>query len=193
MSSQLVLLNDIAEIIVGIPTKPSGAGGQPNVLSVRALTGHGIDVSELETARLGRRDVERYRAKAGDVVLSSRSTSVRTAVVPDKLAGLIISSSLICVRLTADLHPRLLMAWFCSDEGMEILESHHSGSSIKSITAGSLKQIEVPVPPRAQQQKLVALLEAADEVYSSGIQAVENRLRVAREAVIQNMKGQKRG
>ena len=191
MSVRYVQLGDIAEFIVGVPTKPSGFNGPPNVVTVRSLTGHDINPDELDAIEFKGRDVARFQIEPGDVLLSSRSTSVKAGIVRPELAGKIINSTVNAIRLKLELHPRLLVAWIYSDEGREALESSaQSGTAIKSVTAGALKKLSVPVIPLAEQHTLVALLEAADEVYANGIQSANNRLHVANAAVVQKLKGQ---
>ena len=94
-------LGEIADIYVGLPTKQSDvrqSGRSGNVLTVRALTGSDIDPEELVLVNLGNRDVDKYRTAPGDVLLSARSTTLKTAVVPEQLGGIIVNSTLVGVR-----------------------------------------------------------------------------------------------
>lgn len=180
-------LGDIARIYVGLPTKASDRreSGVGNVLTVRSLTDTGINGGELESYDFNGRDVEKYRVKPGDVLLSARSTSLSTAVVPPELDGTVINATVIGVRCLPALEPRLLIAWLNHPEGLaELVSISQSATLQMNITVSGLSELLIPVPPTETQRRMVALLEAADEAYSNAIQAAEDRRRIARQVVV---------
>ena len=181
-------LGGVAHIYIGLPTKASDTqkvGRSGNVLTVRSLTGTDIDANELETVSFSDRDVEKYRAAAGDVLLSARSTSLKTAIVPKELDGIVVNATLLGVRCLSALEPRLLVAWLNHPEGRAALESvAQSGTAQMNITVAGLSKLEVPVPPPDVQKWMVKLLEAADEAYAAAIKAAGDRRRLAGHIVI---------
>jgi len=191
MSSVRLPLREIAWIYVGLPTKASEtceAGRSGNVLSVRNFSATGLDLDNLIGIDVSERDVEKYRVQAGDLIVSSRSTSLKSAIVPERAGGLLINATLLGVRSTTIL-PRLLAAWFESPEGMlELANISQSGTHQMNITVSGLGLIMVPVPDLDVQRRLVALLETADAAYQSAIQAAEDRRRIANEVVVNKMK-----
>src|SRR5262249_20687203 len=107
-------LGDIAHIYVGVPTNTRDRekmGVAANVITVRSLTDTGFDFRAIETFDFDDRDVEKYQVAVGDVVISARSTSLKSAVVPEGLGGCLINATLIGVRCKPLLIPRLLVAW----------------------------------------------------------------------------------
>jgi len=181
-------LGDVAHIYAGLPTKESDTqqGGRfGNVLTVRALTGLGIDTNALSTVDFDGREVEKYRVATGDVLLSSRSTSLKTAIVPKELNGSVINATLLGVRCLPTLEPHLLIAWLNHPEGQAALESISQSATVQmNITVAGLSKLEVPVPPMDEQKRIVELLETADEAYMAAIKAAEDRRRLARQIVI---------
>lgn len=181
-------LGEFANIYVGLPTKQSDvrqAGRSGNVLTVRALTGTGIDFEELVQVDLGNRDVDKYRAAAGDVLLSARSTTLKTAIVPDELDGIVVNATLVGVRCLPDLNPRLLVAYLSHPDGQAALEAVAQSATIQmNLTAGALRKIEVPLPPIEEQRQMVDILTAADYAYVAAIEAAESRQRLARQIVV---------
>jgi restriction endonuclease S subunit len=181
-------LGDIAHIYVGLPTKESDTrqvGRSGNVLTVRALTGIDIDANALSIVDFDGRDVKRYRVAAGDVLLSSRSTSLKIAIVPREFDEVIINATLLGVRCLPTLEPLLLIAWLNHPEGQAALESVSQSATVQmNITMAGLSKLEVPVPPMDEQKRIVELLEAADEAYTAAIKAAEDRRRLARQIVI---------
>jgi len=181
-------LRDIAHIYVGLPTKASDTrkvGRLGNVLTVRSLIGTAIDANELAVVDLNGRDVGKYRVATGDVLLSARSTSLKTALVPRELDRIVVNATLLGVRCLAHLEPRLLIAWLNHPAGQAALESvSQSATAQMNITVAGLSKLEVPVPSRDVQKRVVKLLEAADEAYAAAIQAAEDRRRLASQIVI---------
>lgn len=191
MSAAQLALGDIATIYVGLPTKASEtreAGRSGNVLTVRNLNGRGLDLDNLTEVDVSGRDIEKYRVHPGDLLVSSRSTSLRSAIAPQAAGGLLINATLLGIRSSTIL-PRLLAAWFESPAGMLELENvSQSGTHQMNITVSGLGKILVPIPDLDVQRRMVGLLETADEAYRSAIQAAEGRRRLAREVVVNTMK-----
>lgn len=188
MTVVLRKLGDIAHIYVGLPTKESDTrqvGRSGNVLTVRSLTGTDIDADALSVVEFDSRDVEKYRVATGDVLLSSRSTSLKTAIVPEELDGVIINATLLGIRCLPALDPRLLTAWLNHQEGQTALANvSQSATSQMNITVAALSQLEVPIPQMDVQRQMVELLEVADEAYDAAIKAAEDRGRLVHEIVI---------
>lgn len=188
MTVMLRKLGDFAHIYVGLPTKESNTqkvGRSGNVLTVRALTGTDIDANTLSLVKFDGRDVEKYRVAMGDVLLSSRSTSLKTAIVPEELDGVVINATLLGIRCLPTLEPRLLIAWLNHPEGQAALANvSQSATAQMNITIAGLGKLEAPVPPVDVQKRMVELLEATDEVYATAIKAAEDRRRLAHEIVI---------
>ena len=188
MAVVLQKLGDIAHIYTGVPTKESDTqkvGRSGNVLTVRSLTGTDIDANILSIVDFDGRDVEKYRVTTGDVLLSSRSTSLKTAIVPEELNGVVINATLLGIRCLPTLEPRLLIAWLNHPEGQAALANvSQSATAQMNITIAGLGKLEVPVPPMDVQKRMVELLEVTDEVYAAAIKAAEGRRRLARHIVI---------
>lgn len=181
-------LGEVAEIFVGVPTRggdltPTGRSG--NMLTVRALTGTGINPDEILSLNIPEHEFGRYRIQAGDVLVSARSTSLRSAIVPKELAGNLINATILGIRTLPKLEPRLLVAWLEHPEGRAALESvAQSGTAQMNITVAAISKIMVPVPPLPAQRQMAKILEAADEAYHAATQAAEDRRRIARQVVV---------
>lgn len=191
MAIPLKLLSNIAQIYVGLPTKVADSaqiGRSGNVLTVRALTGTDIDPAALSVVHFNRSDLARYKAAPGDVLLSARSTSLKTAIVPETLAGKVVNATLLGVRCLPILEPGLLVAWLNHPEGRAALEEVSQSATLQmNITVSGLSRLEIPVPPMNEQKRLVQLLESADEAYAVSVQAAESRRQMARQVVVSQL------
>jgi len=181
-------LGEVAEVIPGVATRTpqtEGTGRRCRVFTVRALTDHGLDVGDPQDLDVLGRISEEQRLRPGDVLLPARSTRVIAAVVPPALAGVPINATLVIVRCGPALCPQVLAAYLNHPEGqLAIAAVAQSGTIQVNLTAAALRRLRIPVPPREQQGQFAALLTAADEAYTSAIQAAGMRLGLARAAVL---------
>lgn len=188
MQTKRQLLGEIATIYVGMPTKQSQLkeyGPFGNVLTVRALGDFGIDRDELVRVDLDGRDVGKYQAKLGDLVLSARSTTLKMAIVSDELDGIIVNATLIGVRSLPVLDPRLLAAYLTHPDGQAALEAVAQSATIQmNLTVSAVSNLEVPVPPIDVQRQMVDMLTTADLAFESAIKAAHIRRRLARRVTI---------
>jgi restriction endonuclease S subunit len=196
MSICRIQLGEVAEIFVGVPTKQSHLkeyGPFGNVLTVRALRDFGIDRYQLVRARLDDRDVAKYHAESGDLVLSARSTSLKMGIVPEDLSGVVINATLMAVRCSPDLDPRLLAAYLRHPDGEAALGAiAQSGTIQMNLTVNAVSKLQIPLPPIHVQRQMAEMLAAADQACESGIAAAHARRELARRIAFDGMLNQSR-
>jgi type I restriction enzyme S subunit len=121
--------------------------------------------------------LEKYRARPGDVLVTVMATVGRCCVVPDEIEPSIITKHV--YRVTSDpaiMVPRFLLTVLRGDP--TVLSQVHDqlrGQTRPGINGEILKSLVVPVPPLEEQREIVrrvdSLLELAD--------GVENRVQAA--------------
>ena len=97
--------------------------------------------------------LDRYLLKEGDVVVSSKSTKIKTAVV-DLLGDekIVATGSLLVIRCDEEkINPFYLKTFFDSSIGSKILESIQTGSTIISINASALLKMRIPLIKKSRQ------------------------------------------
>ena len=104
--------------------------------------------------------LERQTTRTGDVLLSTRGTVTKSAIVTTDVAGAIISSNLVILRAKKPsiIKPATLKAFFDSQPGQKALQSMVSGNAILHITTTRLKEMMIPVPGLQIQEELEHLL-----------------------------------
>lgn len=184
-------LGSLATMLAGAPTKSSGTGGPPGaipVLSVRAMRGDWIDPAEIHPAEPLISNASRYRVQSGDVLVPARSTFFTAHVVQPDLDGHIFNATLIRIRCGEQLHSRILAAYLKHPHGRAAIDAvSQSGAVQLNITVRGLSQLLVPVPQQEEQNRIAAMLEAADEAYAAAIQSAEHRRRLAGDVVMHAM------
>ena len=143
-------LGEIATIFTGFPTASSGVERTPEaatVLTVKCIAKRGIDADQALAIEAPLAAREKYSVRAGDVLLPSRSTSLKIAIVPPELDGVLINSTVIGIRCLPQLDPHLLAAYFQHPEGQAAVERvSQSGTFQMNITVRALSTVTIPVP-----------------------------------------------
>lgn len=99
----------------------------------------------------------------GDVILTLRGPPFRAAVADDDVVGAALSANLVGLRCSEQIMPEILAAWLNSSAGQRALLPRAGGSTLMCISLNELLQIEVPVPPMAQQDLLSRYLALTTE------------------------------
>jgi type I restriction enzyme S subunit len=131
----------------------------------------GIDNVQMGKFSLGRenrisatkfRALQKFEARAGDVLITVMATVGRCAVVPDEIEPSIISKHVYRVSCNRKLViPKFLMwALMGSSAVLEQLGANIRGQTRAGINGEILRQVEVPLPPIDEQQSCIDAIES---------------------------------
>jgi type I restriction enzyme S subunit len=157
-------LQDIAEVRLGRQRSPKNHAGDNMVPYLRAanVTWQGIDLSDVKEMNFTPAEVETYRLQPGDTLLAEASGSASEVGKPGLWAGELetccFQNTLIRVRSEGPLPEYLLLV---------LREAAISGAfigtaigvGIHHLGAGRLSKWPVPLPPAAEQARIVAAAE----------------------------------
>lgn len=122
----------------------------------------------------------RSRVQAGDLLVSIKATIGEVAVVPEGFCGN-ISRDLARLRVDeSDLAVRYLYHLFRSPPFRRYIDSLVVGSTRAELSIAAIREMEVPVPPRKEQDRIVDKLDAVE--YSR--REIAGRLRTSRDLAI---------
>ena len=113
-------------------------------------------VSEMTRSRLSR-----YVLKEGDVVVARRGEIGRCAVVGADEAGWLCGTGSFFIRPKAHTDSHFLAHLLRSPEYRERLEASSTGATMKNLSNTTLGGLSVSVPPLAEQQRIVGVLDEA--------------------------------
>ena len=109
-------------------------------------------------AQLGSGKVER-----GDLLYCLRGSLGKTAIIDfDEPAA--IASSLVILRPKQSLDRKYLYYFLTSPFGYKEIKKNDNGSSQPNLSAKSVKNYKIPLPPIAEQKRIAAILDKADAV-----------------------------
>lgn len=190
----VIRLGEVAAVIPGVFSLSRPAPGEPAdaipMVTVRWLSTASEPLPLLHVGRISDQRADRYRLREGDVLVPSRSTSIRVAVAPRHLDGQVFNSTLLAVRCTNRLLPGLLATYLSHAHGAaHLVTASQSGTAQMNLTATALGEIPVPLVPADRQRELVELLGTADNAYHAALESAELRRRIAQNLVIARMTG----
>lgn len=147
-----------------------------------------LDASRYITEKDYEQEMSRTPIQAGDVFLSIVGSIGRSAVVPEKFPRCALQRSIALIR--TDLYSHYLSLFLRSPIALQYYEQHGKGTAQKGIYLNKLSELEVVIPPLAEQKRIV---EKVDELmglcdrYESAKQERDNLRQKLRESAIASL------
>jgi type I restriction enzyme S subunit len=127
-------------------------------------------------------EMKRFELKSGDLIMSCSGTMGKVAIVPPNIKKGIINQALLKLTPSKNLDIEYLRYWMSSPDFIQRIEENTVGAAIKNVASVKiLKEIEVPVPPLQEQQKIVAILDQAFEAIDQAKANIEKNITNAKE------------
>jgi type I restriction enzyme S subunit len=102
----------------------------------------------------------------GDILFCIRGSLGKVAVVSDIDAGA-IASSLVIVRAIGETLPRYVLSYLSSPLAGKMIARFDNGTAQPNLAAADLARFPVPLPPLAEQNRIVAAVERYDTIFAS--------------------------
>ncbi|MEI6339545.1 MAG: restriction endonuclease subunit S, partial [Verrucomicrobiota bacterium] len=99
--------------------------------------------------------------KAGDVLLVQSGHIGHSAVVTEEHEGHNCHAMIVISPVKDAITGPYLSLFFNSPDMQRGFEEIRSGSTVPHLTCGAVKELQIPVPPLAEQQRIVGLLDEA--------------------------------
>lgn len=172
-----VRLGELCHIFRGREYKQvtDGTGISVNLLNIKDIVPDIVGVSSTERISLLREPDEFLYLRENDVVIPCRGTGLMKIGLINGTVNTIrclISSNVICLRcLDARLNPDYLMILLQSPVGLNLLQSVQRGHQMKQISAKDIEDIEIPLLPLAEQERITQTYWAESGIFA----AAQNR------------------
>jgi type I restriction enzyme S subunit len=101
----------------------------------------------------------RSRVAEGDILVSVVGTIGRTAIVPKEMVGFNIARAIARLRVQEVAAPRWVWSVLSTSSIQEQLDSESREVARKTLNISTLEGIEIPLPPLAEQRRIVAKLD----------------------------------
>ncbi len=162
---------NIQEIITGITAGKSSKcyeivpeNNKPGIIKVSAVTWGIFNQRESKTCIFEDDWIEEYRIHYGDFLISRANTKKLVgacAIVNCITKKLMLSDKILRMDFYPHIDPRFILYILRSPELRKQIEAVATGTSesMKNISQNSIKALLVPLPPLAEQKRIVARLE----------------------------------
>ena len=193
----MVKVRDMAHLYQGLARAGRGAGARHGDWMLRIVESSNLhDDGWLKLdglQEIGVREgvrTERHLLRPFDVLVTARSGSIQVALVPPGVYRTVAGVTLLVVR---PLHPELGMGhwlWYylSSAHGRAQLARRMTvTATLRSLSARSLGEIDVPLPPARDLDFVARLVEASESAYAQSIRAARMRREVLRDAIIKKL------
>ena len=126
------------------------------------------------------RQYRRTLLRGGELLMCLVGQPGQVAVAPLALAGANIARQVGLIRLRPEIDAEFASYFFQSPDGQTSLGTHTDGSVQQVINLGDLRTVEVPLPPLAEQQRIVGIVDEAFDGIATAKANAENNLQNAR-------------
>ena len=120
-------------------------------------------------------DLRRFELSSGDLIMSCSGTMGKVAKVPEGIQRGIINQALLKLTPSIRIDIEYLAYWMGSYLFQNQLGDNSHGAAIKNVASVKiLKQLKIPLPPLAEQKKIAAILDAADQLRQKDQQLINH-------------------
>ena len=125
------------------------------------LTDKGINFESMNFIPRERFDLlKNGKIRQNDILFCLRGSLGKTACVGDLKEGA-IASSLVIIRPNKLLLHDFLLAYLRSDLCKTFINQYKNGAAQPNLSAKSLSNFEIPLPPLEEQERIISILEEA--------------------------------
>lgn len=120
------------------------------------------------------KEYDQFKVEPGDFLFARSGAIGRYGIVPSEIPPSIFASYLIRFKFdTTKVVREFLGLFYESDYGQNQISKITQGSSNININANNIKTLKLPLPSLREQQKIAAILSAADEQIEKTEQLIE--------------------
>jgi type I restriction enzyme S subunit len=155
------------------------------------VTWSGLSLADVREMDFTESESETYELRPGDLLLSEASGSPgevgKPAQYQGEIEGCCFQNTLIRVRLPEGLHPDFYEYFFREQALNGRFAAGSRGVGIRHLGASGLADWRVPIPPLAEQQRIVGVIEEAFsklDAGEAGLRNVRLLLKRMRDAVL---------
>ena len=118
-----------------------------------------FELNDVKEMRVEEREEEELRLKHGDLLICEGGEPGRCAIWRDETAEMHFQKALHRVRPCDAILPEFLALNLQNDCRNEVLAGYFTGATIKHLTGRSLSAYPIPIPPLAEQRRIVAKVD----------------------------------
>lgn len=182
----------------GIYKKAEFQGKGIRIVNMGEMFGYEfISNQEMNLVELTRKEIISHTLKDGDLLFGRRSVvpsgAGKCSLVVNLKESVTFESSIIRVRLNQHkVHPLFYYYYFASPTGRFVISTIVSGTNIKGVRASELKELNIPVPTKAEQEAIAKALSDVDALIES-LERLIDKKRLIKQGAMQELLRPKEG
>ncbi|RSL29692.1 hypothetical protein D7Z54_29870 [Salibacterium salarium] len=187
-----IALKQVADLFRGINTPPAEKlkSDQPThyMIELSNVKDGQIDLDSVTPVSLeDQKNVERYELRPGDIILSSRGTALKLAMVPETDKKLLLSQHFIGIRPKNGVNPAFLKIFLEGPLGQFYLINRQKGSMVTILTAKDIQDIPVPSVHEQLQNQIAEEKTKADKRYQEELEQINEIYKESYQAIYDQM------
>jgi type I restriction enzyme S subunit len=157
-------IKKLKDITIKVPTlkpesEPERIFGYVDISAINNKTNQIFDFKKIRGADAPSR--ARQSIQPNDVLFSNVRTYLRNiAIIPDDLDVQVCSTGFTVLRSNGSIEPKYLFYYTLTDDFINQVTPQQTGSQYPATTDRVVKDATIPFPPLAEQQRIVARIEA---------------------------------
>jgi type I restriction enzyme S subunit len=169
---------DISYGVIKLGPEPK-SGGIPTLRCSDVRPGY-IDLSGVRTVDPSiESDYARTRLQGGEILINIRGTLGGVAHVPMALRGYNVAREVAVIPVSERLSSQFMVYLLLSSFFWNMIEENLRGIAYKGLNLGILRQFPIPIPPSAEQQRIVTtvdeLMALCDQLETSLVEGEQTR------------------
>ncbi|EKT4468116.1 restriction endonuclease subunit S [Pseudomonas putida] len=149
---------DISYGVIKLGVEPK-AGGVPVLRCSDVKPGHVVLHGVRRVSEKIEADYVRTRLRGGELIINIRGTLGGVALVDGSLAGYNVAREIAVVPVDSRHDPRFLLLVMLSPYFWNLVLDQLRGIAYKGLNLGTLREFPVPLPPLAEQHRIVAKVD----------------------------------
>jgi type I restriction enzyme, S subunit len=176
-------LKYMADVVLGKMLCNEDKGGyfKKPYLKSKNIQWLNVDISDVEEMWFSNSELEMYRLKKGDLILSEGGEVGKTCMWNDELDECYIQNSAHKVKINSGSLNTYFLYLFNTYGKKGGFDSIVNRVSIAHLTKDKLINIKCLVPPLSEQQKIVSYIEQETEIINTTISKIEKELALTEE------------
>lgn len=148
-----------------------------------------IVVGEEDKIAVDDRMKDLYQVEAGDIVLTSKGSILKIALIDESVKNAIISSNLCIIRVNSNKYKAVVLKYFLESKiGTRLLESIWKGAVIRSLSNKDLENLPLPNMNIEYQELLEEMIIKSINEYENTINMANDKFKQEQDEILKKMK-----
>lgn len=179
---EMKTLGEVAKVMYGYTEKSYIEEIGPKFLRITDIQNDGVNWDTVPYCYINDSDFEKYKLINGDIVFARTGATTGKSYLVINPPKSVFASYLIKLNIiNIDLLPEFLFLYFQTKAYWDTINAGISGSAQGGFNATKLSELQIPFPPKEEQQRIVAKLDEAFEAIEKTKANAEQNLKNTKE------------